>query len=91
MSAQPAAFGDDLLNRLYQATELASMTVVTRQNYDKIMWTEIDQIATTTFAVENAHTEEKESIAKAMLAKRIEVAVIAECTGLSVEQIESFR
>ena len=46
--------------RLYTATKLASMTVTTRQNYDKVMWTEIDQIATTTFATEKAKKEGKE-------------------------------
>ena len=33
------------------------MTVTTRQNYDKVMWTEIDQIATMTFAKEKAMAE----------------------------------
>ena len=33
--------------RLYSATKLVSMTVTTRQNYDKVMWAELDQIATT--------------------------------------------
>ena len=72
-----------------QATELASMTVVTRQNYDKIMWTEIDQIATTTFAVEKAHTEEKESIAKAMLADKMAPELVAKCTGLPLERVQA--
>lgn len=91
LKAKPQSFEDDLLNRLYNATELATMTVTTRQNYDKIMWTEIDQIATTAFAVEKAKeegkTEEKVEVAKAMLAKKYSVKDIAEITGLSPEEI----
>jgi predicted transposase/invertase (TIGR01784 family) len=71
------------------------MTVTTRQNYDKIMWTEIDQIATTAFAVEKAKEEGKAEgkaegkieTAKAMLAKKYSVEDIAEITGLSLEEI----
>ena len=37
LKAIPEVFEDDLLKRLFTATELASMTVTTRQNYDKIM------------------------------------------------------
>ena len=91
LTAKPQSFEDDLLNRLYNATELATMTVTTRQNYDKIMWTEIDQIATTAFAVEKAkeegRAEGKIETAKAMLAKKYSVKDIAEITGLSLEEI----
>jgi len=95
LTAKPQSFEDDLLNRLYNATELATMTVTTRQNYDKIMWTEIDQIATTAFAVEKAKEEGKAEgkaegkieTAKAMLAKKYSVEDIAEITGLSLEEI----
>ena len=69
------------------------MTVVTRQNYDKIMWTEIDQIATTTFAVKKAQaevrSEEKESIAKAMLAEKMAPELVAKCTGLPLERVQA--
>lgn len=91
LKAKPQGFEDDLLNRLYTATKLASMTVTTRQNYDKVMWTEIDQIATMTFAKEKAMAEGlaegKAEVAKAMLADKVAPDVIAKYTGLSVEVI----
>ena len=99
LKAKPQGFEDDLLNRLYTATKLASMTVTTRQNYDKVMWTEIDQIATMTFAKEKAMAEGlaegrteglaegKAEVAKAMIAKGFSVTDVSECTGLSVEEI----
>ena len=91
LKAKPQGFEDDLLNRLYTATKLASMTVTTRQNYDKVMWTEIDQIATMTFAKEKAMAEGlaegKAEVAKAMLADKVAPDVIAKYTGLSVEEI----
>ena len=59
------------------------------------MWTEIDQIATTAFAVEKAKeegkTEEKVEVAKAMLAKKYSVKDIAEITGLSPEEIARIK
>ena len=75
------------------------MTVTTRQNYDKIMWTEIDQIATTAFAVEKAKEEGKDEgraegraegkieTAKAMLEDNVSPEMVAKYTGLSLEEI----
>lgn len=95
LTAKPQSFEDDLLNRLYNATELATMMVTTRQNYDKIMWTEIDQIATTAFAVEKAKEEGKAEgraegkieTAKAMLEDNVSPEMVAKYTGLSLEEI----
>ena len=89
-------FEDDLLNRLYTATELSSMTVTTRQNYDKIMHNELDRLAENAFAREQGFAEgeakgkadEKADIAKAMLADKVNPSVIAKYTGLSEEEIQ---
>lgn len=101
LKAKPEAFRDDLLERLFYATELAGMTVKTRQNYEKVMWTEIDQIATMAFAKEKAHkegfaegeakgkAEGKIAIAKAMLKEGMAQELIAKCTGLSIEEIKT--
>ncbi len=101
---KPEVFEDDLLNRLYTATELSSMTVTTRQNYDKIMHNELDRLAENAFAREQGFAEgeakgeakgkadekadEKADIAKAMLADNVNPAVIAKYTGLSEEEIQ---
>ena len=73
------------------------MTVTTRQNYDKVMWTEIDQIATMNFATEKAMAEGeargeaigKEAVARAMLADKMEISLIAKYTGLAEDQIKA--
>ena len=93
---KPEVFEDDLLNRLYTATELSSMTVTTRQNYDKIMHNELDRLAENAFAREQGFAEgeakgkadEKADIAKAMLADKVNPSVIAKYTGLSEEEIQ---
>jgi len=93
LEAKPDVFEDDLLKRLYTATELASMTVNTRQNYDKIMHNELDRIAENAFAKEQGIAEgeakEKLTIAKAMLADKLDPAVIAKYTGLPEEKVRS--
>ena len=94
----------DLLNRLYTATELSSMTVTTRQNYDKIMHNELDRLAENAFAREQGFAEgeakgkaegiaegkadEKADIAKAMLARDYHTDEISRITGLSEEEIQ---
>ena len=104
---KPASFEDDLLDRLFTATELASMTVTTRQNYDKVMWTEIDQIATMTFAKEKAEaeglaeglakglakgrTEERRRICIGLIKAGVTDDVIASSTGLTQEEIAALR
>ena len=77
------------------------MTVTTRQNYDKVMWTELDQIATTTFAKEKAKkegfaegkakgkAEGKAEVAQNLLAMGMSVADISKATGLSEEEIQA--
>ena len=97
---KPEVFEDDLLNRLYTATELSSMTVTTRQNYDKIMHNELDRLAENAFAREQGFAEgeakgiaegkadEKAGIAKAMLADQVDPSVIAKYTGLPEEEIQ---
>ena len=50
MKEPPAGFTDPLLDRLYKATELASMTIATREFYDHNMRTELDIIAERDYA-----------------------------------------
>ena len=95
MTAKPAEFEDDLLNRLFQATELASMTVTTRQNYDKVMWTEIDQIATMNYATEKAmakgEAKGKTDAIMSFIKAGATDEMVAKATGLSAEEIASMR
>lgn len=99
LKAIPEVFEDELLKRLFTATELASMTVTTRQNYDKIMHNELDRLAENAFAREKGFAEGeakgaanvKIAIAKAMLADKMDPALIAKYTGLSEEKVRSFQ
>ena len=95
LTERPEGFDDPLLKDLYDATELGTMTIVQRQNYDKIMFTEIDRIATMDFAIDKAVAEATEKgrdnerirVAKAMILEKIPVETVAKCTGLSVEAL----
>lgn len=101
LEAKPDVFEDDLLKRLYTATELASMTVTTRQNYDKIMHNELDRLAENAFAKEQGFAEgkaegeakgkaeEKHAIAKAMLADKMDPSMVAKYTGLTAEEVHA--
>ena len=50
LEAKPECFEDELLGQLFLATELATMTVTERQNYDTAMRNELDRLAENAFA-----------------------------------------
>ena len=95
LSERPEGFDDPLLVDLYTATELASMTVIRRQNYDKIMTTEIDRMCQLSYAEKKGRAEGLEKgiakgiakTAKAMKADGMAPELIAKYTGLSAEEI----
>ena len=63
------------------------------------MRTELDIIAERQFAVEQAEAraeargeaKQQAKTAKAMLAKNLDVSLIAACTGLKIEEVEALR
>lgn len=57
LSEVPYSFEDYLLERLFYAAELANMTIVERENYEKSMRTELDRIAELDFAREAGKAE----------------------------------
>ena len=59
MTHQPDDFHDPMLDRLYQATEMANLTVTEQQKYDKAMYTEIDRIAQNNYARKEGRAEGK--------------------------------
>ena len=99
LKEQPANFRDPLLDKLFTATELASMTIAQRENYEHEMRTELDIIAERQFAVEQAEAraeargeaKQQAKTAKAMLAKGYHVNDISDCTGLTTKEIEALR
>ena len=76
-----------LLVHLYTATELATMTVKQRQNYDKVMTTEIDRMCEISYAKKQGVAEGKEESARAMLADGMNKSLVAKYTGLTLEKI----
>ena len=59
-----------------------------RQTYIKKMNSERDRINQWEYAMEQAKTEEKTLIAKNLKFKSIPYETIAQCTGLTIEEIE---
>ena len=74
-----------MLDRLYQATEMANLTVTEQQKYDKAMFTEIDRIAQINYArkegkaegLAEGKAEERERIIKALREAGMSEDVIA--------------
>ncbi|MBR6886813.1 MAG: hypothetical protein IKN13_05355, partial [Bacteroidales bacterium] len=56
----PKTFNDPLLDKLFHATELASMSVTERQNYDSAMRTELDRLAENQFAEQRGFAKGKD-------------------------------
>ena len=103
LKERPAGFDDPLLVDLYRASELATMTVNRRQNYDKIMTTELDRMCEISFAFKKGKAEgeaigeargeawgrakEKTEMAKALKELGDSNEKIALVSGLSPEEI----
>lgn len=91
LSEQPKSFTEPLLNGLYRATELATMPIETRENYDHSMRTELDRIAEIDFARKEGEAKEKVLVANAMFAKGFDEALVMDITGLSKEELETLQ
>ena len=92
----PSEFWDDyMLGRLAEASELANMSVIQREEYDKAMKDEFARLVENNFAREEGReeglAEGKAEIAKAMLAEGLEPALIIKLTGLSAEEVDSLH
>lgn len=84
----PPEFGDDpLLEKLAKAAELANMTVSQREQYDKDMKDEFARLVENNYAWKQG----KKEVARNMLDKGLDPGLIAECTGLSQEEINALR
>ena len=79
--------GTSLLGHLFEATELASMTIAERENYEHEMRTELDIIAELQFAVEKSREDAYFETARRMLKDKVPVQQIAKWTGLNETQI----
>ena len=83
-----------MLDRLYQATEMANLTVTEQQKYDKAMYTEIDRIAQNNYArkegkaegLAEGKAEERERIIKALREAGVPEDVIAKAVAAEPAQ-----
>ena len=69
LNERPKGFDDPLLIDLFKATELATMTVTQRQNYDRIMLDELDRMAQLAFAEEKGETKGNIETARKLIAE----------------------
>ena len=99
LKARPLTFEEDLLHLLYRATELGSMTVSEREEYDQIMRTELDRIVELRAAreegiasgVEQGRAEGKIQMAANLLKMGYAVPDIAKASGLDEEEIRRLQ
>ena len=88
-----------MLGRLAEASELANMSVIQREEYDKAMKDEFARLVENNFAREEGRAEGlaegeakgKAEIAQAMLAKGFDAATIMELTGLTAEHLSALK
>ena len=89
---KPEELKQPIWTRLFNAAQFAAMNKHEQLEYTKEMNTERDRRNQISYAHECGKAEgeakEKLNIARNMKAKGADVAFIAECTGLSVEEIE---
>lgn len=98
LDARPEAYNDDLIERLFNASEFANWNTEKQFEYETIMRTELDRIAEMTYALEEAEARvqakadaqkkaEILQISKSLLANGVSVDVVVACTGLSKEEV----
>ena len=91
LTERPKGFDDPLLKDLYDATELASMTIDKREKYDKIMTNELDRICEISFARKEGEAEGRAEFARNLLKMGMPVEDIAKATSLSEEEINALK
>lgn len=88
---RPENFDNKLIKELYQAAEMAGMSIEKRAQIDKQMTTQLDINGWVKYAREEGKAEVKTEIAKAMLADKIAPELIAKYTGLSEEEVRGLE
>ena len=90
--SKPQELKQPIWTRLFNAAQFAAMNKHEQLEYTKEMNTERDRRNQISYAHECGKAEgeakEKLNIARNMKAKGADVAFIAECTGLSVEEVD---
>ena len=86
MTAPPESFTEDILRLLYHATELGTMNIKQREEYEEKMRNELDISLEKRFVAEKSREEGREEIAKEIARKMLSAgsdpAFIKEMTGV---------
>lgn len=84
----PTILNEEIFKKAFKTAELANLSLVQKENYDKSLmhYWELKSVIDT--AVEDAVEESKMAIIKSLLIQKITIEVIAEATGISVEVIK---
>ncbi|MBQ7517627.1 MAG: hypothetical protein IJU13_04290, partial [Bacteroidales bacterium] len=86
---RPKNFEGELMDLLYTASEKAKMTMTELQNYDKIMYTELDRLAQLEYAREEGESKGRaEGREEGSNARAEEIARKMKEMGFSPEQIK---
>ncbi|MBP5398021.1 MAG: hypothetical protein J6Y32_05290, partial [Bacteroidales bacterium] len=86
---------EDILRLLYHATELGTMNIKQREEYEEKMRNELDISLEKRFVAEKSRAEGlaegRTEVAKEMLKHGIPLETVVSCTGLSQEAVEALR
>lgn len=98
LTERPESFDAPLLVDLFNATELASMSVQKRQIYDRELLQELDKMCEISFARREGKTEaqlearaDKEQTVRSLIEMGLSISDIAKATRLSTEEVEAIK
>jgi len=82
---------DPLLGKLACAAELANMSVLQREQYDKIMEDALARLSEINTAHEEGREERNREVAMTMLSDGVDPALVSKYTGLTLEEIGALQ
>lgn len=99
MEDAPSKFKDPLFTRLFMLAEISKFTPEEKKQYDKSIENMGDYLNTITTAVEDAKAvgiaigREEHAIetAQTMLTEVLDVELVAECTGLTLDEVQALQ
>jgi predicted transposase/invertase (TIGR01784 family) len=91
MSEIPKEWKSDIINKAFKKAEFAKMPKAQQENYHKNLKVYRDLVNSLDFAVKEGKKEEKVEIAKNLLNANVDINVISQTTGLSIEEIEYLK
>ena len=87
LNDQPAKLKSEKYDRIFRACEIAAFSEEKRTRYEHDMMEEREFNS----KIETAERKGKKQVAATMLAKGLEVDFIAECTGLTPEEVQTLQ